>query len=133
MPGPTYTRRLIYEVHSSENARWSRKDGIGGSPQTHAGPKQALVRIAASGVNFIDVYFARASIKADIPITLGSEGAGTVEPLARMWVKSPPATRSLRHGRAAPTPEYALVRRRCWSKSRWYRLSKPPLPPCSRA
>ena len=43
------------------------------------GPKQALVRIAASGVNFIDVYFRMGLYKADTPITLGSEGAGTVE------------------------------------------------------
>jgi NADPH:quinone reductase len=43
------------------------------------GPRQALVRIAASGVNFIDVYFRTGLYKADLPITLGSEAAGTVE------------------------------------------------------
>lgn len=43
------------------------------------GPKQALVRIAVSGVNFIDTYFRTGHYKADIPITLGSEAAGTVE------------------------------------------------------
>jgi NADPH2:quinone reductase len=43
------------------------------------GPKQARVRIAASGVNFIDVYFRIGLYKADLPITLGSEGAGTVD------------------------------------------------------
>src|ERR1700676_452389 len=43
------------------------------------GPKQALVRIAASGVNFIDVYFRTGHYKADLPITLGSEASGTVE------------------------------------------------------
>src|SRR5882762_858357 len=43
------------------------------------GPGQALVRIAASGVNFIDIYFRTGLYKADAPITLGSEGAGTVE------------------------------------------------------
>ena len=43
------------------------------------GPTQALVRIAASGVNFIDIYFRTGLYKADIPITLGSEAAGTVE------------------------------------------------------
>jgi len=47
-------------------------------PQPVAGPGQALVKIAASGVNFIDVYFRTGSYKADLPITLGSEGAGTV-------------------------------------------------------
>ena len=48
-------------------------------PTPRPGPHQALVRIVASGVNFIDVYFRSGLYKADLPITLGSEGAGTVE------------------------------------------------------
>ena len=40
---------------------------------------QALVRIAAAGVNFIDVYFRTGLYKADLPFTPGSEGAGVVE------------------------------------------------------
>lgn len=40
---------------------------------------QALVRIAATGVNFIDVYFRTGLYKADLPFTPGSEAAGTVE------------------------------------------------------
>lgn len=43
------------------------------------GPKQALVRLKASGVNFIDVYFRMGVYKAEQPTTLGSEGAGVVE------------------------------------------------------
>jgi NADPH:quinone reductase len=48
-------------------------------PQPVPGAGQALVKIAASGVNFIDVYFRTGLYKADLPATLGSEGAGTVE------------------------------------------------------
>jgi NADPH2:quinone reductase len=48
-------------------------------PTPSPGPKQALVRIAASGVNFIDIYFRIGLYKADLPITLGNEAAGTVE------------------------------------------------------
>ena len=48
-------------------------------PIPHPGPGQALVRIAASGVNFIDIYFRTGLYKADLPIAIGSEGAGTVE------------------------------------------------------
>ncbi len=48
-------------------------------PQPVPGPGQALVKIAASGVNFIDVYFRAGVYKAELPITLGSEAAGTVE------------------------------------------------------
>jgi len=48
-------------------------------PTPSPGPKEALVRIAASGVNFIDIYFRIGLYKADLPVTLGSEAAGTVE------------------------------------------------------
>lgn len=48
-------------------------------PAPRPGPGQALVRIAAAGVNFIDVYFRTGLYKAPLPVTLGNEGAGTVE------------------------------------------------------
>ena len=43
------------------------------------GPGQALVRVAAAGVNYIDIYFRTGLYKAEFPVTLGNEGAGTVE------------------------------------------------------
>ena len=49
------------------------------APTPQPGPKQALVRMAAIGVNFIDVYFRKGLYKADLPMVLGNEGAGTVE------------------------------------------------------
>ena len=49
------------------------------APKPQPGPQQALVRMAAIGVNFIDVYFRKGLYKADRPIVLGNEGAGTVE------------------------------------------------------
>jgi NADPH2:quinone reductase len=49
------------------------------TPIPHPGPKEALVRVVASGVNFIDIYFRTGLYKAEIPIALGCEGAGTVE------------------------------------------------------
>jgi len=48
-------------------------------PQPVPGPKQALVKVAASGINFIDVYFRTGLYKADLPFTPGSEAAGLVE------------------------------------------------------
>lgn len=42
------------------------------------GPGEALVRLDASGVNFIDVYFRKGLYKTPLPFTPGSEGAGTV-------------------------------------------------------
>lgn len=43
------------------------------------GPKQALVKVGAAGVNFIDVYFRIGLYKADLPFTPGNEGAGVIE------------------------------------------------------
>ena len=48
-------------------------------PSPVPGPKQALVRLAVAGVNFIDVYFRTGLYKAETPTALGSEGAGVVE------------------------------------------------------
>src|ERR671932_1970219 len=46
-------------------------------PEPEAG--QALVRLAASGVNFIDVYQRTGTYPMDLPFTLGLEGAGEVD------------------------------------------------------
>ena len=48
-------------------------------PKPSPGPGQALVKIAVSGVNYIDIYFRKGVYPAPPPIVLGSEGAGTVE------------------------------------------------------
>ena len=45
------------------------------------GPGQVLVRIEATGVNFVEIYFRKGVYKASFPLTPGSEGAGTVEEL----------------------------------------------------
>ena len=48
-------------------------------PILEPGPGEALVKLEAIGVNFIDVYFRTAFYKApETPIKLGNEGAGTV-------------------------------------------------------
>ena len=47
-------------------------------PEPTPGPGQALVKLAAAGVNFIDVYFRTGMYKAPLPLTLGLEGAGVV-------------------------------------------------------
>ena len=48
-------------------------------PVPQPGEGEALVRIEAAGVNFIDVYFRSGQYKTAYPVTLGGEGAGTVE------------------------------------------------------
>ncbi|HEV3307697.1 MAG TPA: quinone oxidoreductase [Candidatus Sulfotelmatobacter sp.] len=45
-------------------------------PQPKA--NEALVKLAASGVNFIDVYFREGRYKTSLPFVVGQEGAGVV-------------------------------------------------------
>ncbi|HXY49624.1 MAG TPA: quinone oxidoreductase [Terriglobales bacterium] len=40
---------------------------------------EALVKIAAAGVNFIDVYYREGRYKASLPLIVGQEAAGTVD------------------------------------------------------
>jgi len=47
-------------------------------PSPAPGPGDALVDVAAIGVNYIDVYFRTGLYMAPLPLTLGLEGAGTV-------------------------------------------------------
>jgi NADPH2:quinone reductase len=43
------------------------------------GPGQALVKVQACGVNYIDIYYRTGAYQEPLPATLGREGAGTVE------------------------------------------------------
>jgi NADPH2:quinone reductase len=47
-------------------------------PTPSPGPGEALIRIEASGVNFIDVYFREGRYPAQLPYTLGQEAAGII-------------------------------------------------------
>ena len=47
-------------------------------PEPKAGPGQAVVKLEAAGLNYIDVYFRTGMYKAPLPLTPGLEGAGTV-------------------------------------------------------
>ena len=47
-------------------------------PTPDPGPGEALIRHAAIGLNYIDVYFRTGLYKTPLPTSLGLEGAGTV-------------------------------------------------------
>jgi NADPH2:quinone reductase len=51
-------------------------------PDPSPKPGEAVVRIEAAGVNFIDVYHRTGLYKVALPYTIGQEGAGTVESVA---------------------------------------------------
>ena len=78
-------------------------------PTPKPGPKAALVRIAASGVNFIDVYFRKGLYKADLPFVPGSEAAGTVEAVGPEVTEVAPGDRVAYAMVRGSYAEYAVV------------------------
>src|SRR5215472_8981628 len=79
------------------------------TPTPQPGPQQALVRIAAAGVNFIDVYFRTGLYKAPAPVTLGNEGAGTVEAVGPEVTDVQPGDRVAYAMARGSYAEFALV------------------------
>src|SRR5687768_11768558 len=63
-------------IHQHGGAEVLRYEDL---PTPAPGPGQALVRVSASGVNFIDIYQRTGLYKVPLPYTLGVEAAGTVE------------------------------------------------------
>ena len=73
------------------------------------GPREALVAIAYTGVNFLDVYLRTGLYKSDSPIVLGSEASGTVESVGRDVTEVAPGDRVAYAMVRGSYAEYALV------------------------
>jgi NADPH2:quinone reductase len=69
----------------------------------------ALVKIAAAGVNYIDVYFRTGLYPAPPPVVLGSEGAGTVEAVGPGVTNVAPGDRVAYAMARGSYAEYAVV------------------------
>jgi NADPH2:quinone reductase len=78
-------------------------------PTPTPGKGQALVKIAVSGVNFIDVYFRIGLYKADPPVTLGMEAAGVVEAVGEGVTDVKPGDRVAYAMARGSYAEYAVV------------------------
>ncbi|MGH2349339.1 MAG: quinone oxidoreductase family protein [bacterium] len=63
-------------IHATGSPSVMRVDEI---PVPDPGEGQALVRVDAVGVNFIDIYHRAGRYAVEVPLTLGQEGAGIVE------------------------------------------------------
>ena len=73
------------------------------------GPGQALVKVAASGVNYIDVYFRTGLYKAELPLTPGMEAAGTVAAVGAGVTEVAPGDRVAYAMAQGSYAEYAVV------------------------
>ena len=62
-------------VHAPGGPEVMRYEDI---PQPVAKEGEAVVKIEAAGVNFIDVYFRAGAYKVEVPFTVGQEASGTV-------------------------------------------------------
>lgn len=78
-------------------------------PKPAPGPGQALVKIAAAGVNFIDIYHRTGLYKVDPPITLGMEAAGVVEAVGDGVSEVAPGDRVAYAMSRGAYAEYAVV------------------------
>jgi NADPH2:quinone reductase len=81
----------------------------GDLPKPSLPPGQALVKIAATGVNYIDVYFRTGLYPAASPIVLGNEAAGTVEAVGPDVTEVAPGDRVAYAMARGSYAEYAVV------------------------
>ncbi|PYU23420.1 MAG: NADPH:quinone reductase [Acidobacteria bacterium] len=63
------------------------------APIEEPGPGQAVVRVVAAGVNFMDVGQRRGSYPREVPFTPGAEGAGVVESVGKGVANLKPSDR----------------------------------------
>lgn len=72
-------------------------------------PNEAVVKLAASGVNFIDVYYREGRYKATPPFILGQEGAGVVTAVGSDVKSVKVGDRVAWSGQLGSYAEYAVV------------------------
>jgi NADPH2:quinone reductase len=79
------------------------------APIPAPGPQDALIKIAAVGVNFIDVYFRIGLYKTDLPLTPGNEASGIVEAVGSEVTTVKPGDRVAYGMNRGAYAEYAVV------------------------
>ncbi len=72
-------------------------------------PNQAVVKLAASGINFVDVYFREGRYPAPLPLVLGQEGAGVVTAVGAEVKSVKPGDRVAWAGLLGSYAEYAAM------------------------
>ncbi len=93
-------------IHEHGGAEVLRYEEI---PTPSPGPGEALVRVEAAGVNFIDIYYRQGLYKASLPLTGGQEAAGIVESLGPGAAEVAPGDRVAYAGTLGAYAQYAVV------------------------
>ena len=88
---------------------------LGSVPESAPGPEDALVRVEAAGVNFIDTYHRTGLYPVPTPFTPGVEGAGVVEAVGSGVSGLSPGDRVGWVMQWAATRSRPCGRRRSWS------------------
>jgi NADPH2:quinone reductase len=78
-------------------------------PKPAPGPGQALVRIHAAGVNFVDIYQRRGAYPVRLPFIPGLEASGVVEEVGEKVLDIRPGDRVAYTGHLGSYSEFAVV------------------------
>jgi NADPH2:quinone reductase len=79
-------------------------------PDPVPGEGQALIRVGAAGVNFIDTYIRSGAYPSDVPRTVGGEGAGEVVAVGDGVTELQPGDRVAFNGSTGSYAELTLIR-----------------------
>src|SRR2546428_375039 len=86
------------------------------APEPTPKPGEAVVKIDAAGLNYIDVYFRSGLYKADLPATIGMEGGGADETIDYMHQDFEAEVKRITGGKGVQVV-YDGVGKTTWEKS----------------
>src|SRR6266702_609967 len=78
VPGGPYGGRDLMRAIVIDKRGGPEVLGLAEPPDPEAGPGEVVVKVAAAGVNFIDIYQRTGEYQIPVPFVPGGEGAGTV-------------------------------------------------------
>jgi NADPH2:quinone reductase len=78
-------------------------------PVPEPGPGEALIKVDATGINYVDVYHRTGLYPGQLPLTLGREAAGTVERIGAGVTTCRPGDRVVSEAVRGGYAEYALA------------------------
>ncbi|HET7423519.1 MAG TPA: quinone oxidoreductase [Gemmatimonadales bacterium] len=78
-------------------------------PVPEPGPGEALIKVEATGINYVDVYHRTGLYPGQLPLTLGREAAGTVERIGAGVTTCRPGDRVVSEAVRGGYAQYALA------------------------